>query len=119
LLRVVVWFVPCLVVMARTCNVVVKIFGIIIFPMTEPVGMQFPTRFRLRVVGITAEDFAGFILESLLPYIPGLSLEDLEIHPSAAGKYTALHVSFTAESREQLDGIYTCLSASERVLWVM
>lgn len=87
--------------------------------MTEPLGMEFPTHFRLRVVGHTADDFAGFILESLLPYIPDLTLGDLEIRPSAAGKYTAVHVSFLAESRDQLDRIYACLSAFERVLWVM
>ncbi len=45
--------------------------------MSEPVGMEFPTNFRLRVVGHTADDFAGFILESLLPFIPDLTLENL------------------------------------------
>jgi len=87
--------------------------------MSEPVGMEFPTHFRLRVVGHTAEDFAGFILESLLPFIPDLTLENLDVRPSAAGNYTAVHVSFFAENREQLDDIYACLSGHERVLWVM
>lgn len=87
--------------------------------MTEPAGMEFPTHFRLRVVGQTADDFPAFILESLQPYIPGLTLEHLEVRPSTAGNYTAVHVSFFAETREQLDSIYTCLSTHERVLWVM
>lgn len=81
--------------------------------------MEFPTLFRLRVVGRTADDFADFILESLLPFIPDLCPENLEVRPSSAGSYTAVHVSFYAETREQLDNIYSALSAHERVLWVM
>lgn len=87
--------------------------------MTEPAGMEFPTHFRLRVVGRTADDFLDFILESLLPYIPELTHHDLEVRPSAAGTYTAVHVTFFAQNREQLDAIYAYLSAQERVLWVM
>ena len=81
--------------------------------------MEFPTHFRLRVVGRTADYFADFLLERLLPYIPELTLENLDVRPSTAGNYTAVHVSFFAETREQLDGIYACLSGHERVLWVM
>lgn len=81
--------------------------------------MEFPTFFRLRVVGYNNDDFAGFLVDHLLPAIPGLSRDHLHIHPSAAGKYVAVHVEFMAESREQLDGIYGLLNGHKRVLWVM
>jgi putative lipoic acid-binding regulatory protein len=81
--------------------------------------MEFPTFFRLRVVGHNDDDFAAFIFDRLIPFIPELQAENLEPHPSNGGKYLAVHVSFVAISREQLDGIYGDLSGDERVLWVM
>lgn len=87
--------------------------------MPEPAGMEFPTFFRLRVVGRNDEDFAAFILERLLPYIPELLAEHIEVQPSSGGKYLAVHISFLALSREHLDSIYRDLSGHERVLWVM
>ncbi|MFA5838234.1 MAG: DUF493 domain-containing protein [Bellilinea sp.] len=87
--------------------------------MPEPAGMEFPTFFRLRVVGRNDGDFASFLLERLLPFIPELQPEHLEVHLSGGGKYLAVHVEFFAQSREQMDGIYGDLSGHERVLWVM
>jgi len=87
--------------------------------MPEPAGMEFPTFFRLRIVGRNDADFADFILERLLPYIPELLTEHIEIQPSAGGKYIAVHVSFTALSREHLDSIYRDLSGHERVLMIL
>lgn len=87
--------------------------------MPDPAGMEFPTFFRLRIVGLNDDDFAGFIFDRLLPFIPELQVEHLEARPSNGGKYLAVHVTFTAFSREQMDSIYGDLSAHERVLWVM
>ena len=87
--------------------------------MPNPAGMEFPTFFRLRIVGRNDDDFAAFILDRLLPFIPELRAENLELRPSNGGKYLAVHVAFMALSREQMDGIYGDLSAHERVLWVM
>jgi len=87
--------------------------------MAEPAGMEFPTFFRLRIVGLHSDDFPEFLLDTLLPLIPDLTAERLELRPSSNGRYLAVHVLFTADSREQLDSIYSLLSAHERVLWVM
>jgi hypothetical protein len=87
--------------------------------MPEPAGMEFPTFFRLRVVGRNDDDFAAFLLERLLPFIPELLPEQLEARPSGGGKYLAVHIEFFAQSREQMDSIYGVLSGHERVLFVM
>lgn len=87
--------------------------------MPEPAGMEFPTFFRLRVVGRNNGDFAAFLLERLLPFIPELQPEHLKVRESGGGKYLAVHIEFFAQSREQMDGIYGNLSGHERVLWVM
>jgi len=87
--------------------------------MPDPAGMEFPTFFRLRIVGLNDDDFPAFVLDRLLPYIPELQTENLEVRPSNGGKYLAIHVAFVALSREQMDSIYGDLSAHERVLWVM
>lgn len=87
--------------------------------MTEPAGMEFPAFLRLRVVGRNDEDFAGFVFEQLLPLLPDLTIDQLDVRPSSAGNYMAVHVAFVAESREHLDGIYLKLNSHERVLWVL
>jgi putative lipoic acid-binding regulatory protein len=81
--------------------------------------MQFPTFFRLRIIGWNEADFPDFILERLLPFIPELLAENLELRPSGGGKYLAVHVTFFAESRSHLDSIYADLSTQERVLWIL
>lgn len=81
--------------------------------------MQFPSPFRLRVFGLDADDFAVFVLLLVRRHVPELNEDSIDSKPSHGGKYLAVRVSFTAESREQLDAIYRELSGHERVLFIL
>lgn len=81
--------------------------------------MDFPTVFRLRVIGNNEEDFATFIMVQVRRHVPELTEDSIDSRPSNGGKYLAVKVSFVAYSRAQLDNIYRDLSAESRVLFVL
>lgn len=80
---------------------------------------DFPTIFRLRVIGENSADFADFILEKVSEHIPSVTTENIQSQLSDGGKYLAVIVSFIAESRSQLDEVYRELSASDRVKFLL
>ena len=62
----------------------------------------------------------GTLLKALEDAVAGKAAdEDVSIRPSRKGKFISVTVTFTAESREQLDSIYRTLTASERILFVL
>lgn len=81
--------------------------------------MDFPTVFRLRVIGANQDDFATFVMVEVRKHVPDLTEDGIEARPSNGGKYLAVKVSFVAESREQLDAIYAHLSAQDRVIYLL
>jgi len=81
--------------------------------------MDFPTVFRLRVIGANQDDFATYVMVEVRKHVPDLTEDAIEAKTSYGGKYLAVKVSFVAESREQLDAIYAHLSAQERVIYVL
>ena len=80
--------------------------------------LEFPLIFPLKVIGRNADDFEGFVLSVVKTHAP-LSARTVTTRPSHGGKYLAVTVTFTAESREQLDAIYQELSGHERVLMTL
>jgi putative lipoic acid-binding regulatory protein len=88
-------------------------------PLPEESGFQFPLEIRLRVIGHDADDLTEFVYQRVLQYVPDLTLAQLDTRPSGGGKYLAVRVAFTADSREQLDNIFRDLSAHERILYII
>lgn len=80
---------------------------------------DFPTIFRLRVIGENSADFADYILEKVNQHIPSVTIENIQSQLSEGGKYLAVVVSFIAESRSQLDEVYRELNASDRVKFLI
>jgi putative lipoic acid-binding regulatory protein len=70
----------------------------------------------LKVIGHNREDFQEQIYLLVSRHVPGLSRAALTARPSGAGRFLALTVTFTAESREQLEAIYEELSRHELVV---
>jgi len=84
-----------------------------------PELIQFPTNFCLRVFGLDADDFATFVMLLVRRHVPELNEDAIDTRVSHGGRYLAVRVSFTADSREQLDAIYRDLSEHERVLFAL
>ena len=78
--------------------------------------MQFPCEFTLKIFGYSGSTFETTALSIVRKHVPNLKDQALVIHPSATGKYSALSITFTAESREQLDNLYRALSSSPDII---
>jgi len=91
--------------------------------MAEPPEKQdvlhFPCDFPLKVIGENADDFEGFVLEIIRKHVPDLDVKAVMAHPSSKGKYVSVNMSFTAQSRTQVDDLYRDLTRHKRVKWVL
>ena len=77
---------------------------------------DFPCRFPVKAMGHDAEGFPAHVMELVGAVVGEIDHEDVEIRSSRQGHYISVTIVITAQSREQLDAIYTNLTSSERVL---
>ena len=87
--------------------------------MAQPKGLEFPCRFPLKTIGKNNADFEPTIIEIVRRHVPSLKDEEISSRLSKDGKYVSITTTFTAESREQLDGLYYELSNHEQVMMVL
>ena len=81
--------------------------------------MEFPCQFSLKAMGLATDDFDALVVSLVREYIDDIKEGAIHSKPSANGKYVSITVTFTAESREQLDNIYRSVTAHERVLMAL
>lgn len=79
----------------------------------------FPCQFPLKVVGHGNADFETLVLDLIRKHIPTLDASAVRAQPSKSGKYIALTVTLTAESKEQLDAIYRELTSNKNVVMAL
>lgn len=80
---------------------------------------QFPCEFPLKVFGKIDSGFETFVVATIRKHVADFTEEGIESRPSKNGAYVALTIKFTATSKEQLDAIYTELSANPLVLMAL
>ena len=85
----------------------------------EQSPFDFPCRFPIKVMGKHREGFPAHVMSLIGAHVDVIADEDVSIRPSSKGKFVSVTITFTAESREQLDSIYRTLTASERILFVL
>ncbi len=78
--------------------------------------LNFPCEYPVRVIGRDEDDFAAFVMEVVSHHVPDLAADMYTVHPSSKGKYLSVAVTFIAESRAQVDGLYKELGSHKRVL---
>ncbi len=81
--------------------------------------MQYPCSFTLKVMGKTSDEFEAAVCNIVRKHIPNLGEGAIQIRPSKNQAYTALSVTFTAKSKQQLDALYTEISAHPLVLMAL
>jgi putative lipoic acid-binding regulatory protein len=81
--------------------------------------IEYPSDFPIKVMGPTHVDFAATIVDVVLGFDPTFHAGKMETRPSAKGNYTGLTVTVRAVSRDQLDALYSALSAHPMVKIVM
>jgi len=82
--------------------------------------LDFPCDFPLKVMGKNHDDFEIYVLMTIKKHIGVELAEDaVKAKPSKNGTYVSLTVTFEAHSQQQIDEIYTELTAHELVLMAL
>jgi putative lipoic acid-binding regulatory protein len=79
--------------------------------------LKFPCDFAIKVMGKATEDFDLLVVEIVRRH--NLKENAVTMRSSSGGKYLSVTVSFIAQSRTQLDALYTEMSGHERVAMVL
>ena len=88
------------------------------FMKTNQKGLLFPCSFPLKVMGLNTEAFSSAVQAIFRKNLPSQQYFCTQ-KLSSGGKYLSLTVTFTAESREQLNSLYEELNAHELVLMTL
>jgi len=80
---------------------------------------EFPCRFPVKIMGRDEPEFQAHVVKMISNHVTGIVDEDVVSRPSSKGKFISVTVTFTAESRQQLDDVYQTLTADELVLFVL
>lgn len=78
--------------------------------------IEYPSRFPLKVFGGQSTQFEDTVLELVKARSPRSEHFEVTRRNSKSGKYTALTVTFTVHSKEQLEDIYQDLYDCEHVV---
>lgn len=84
----------------------------------EPL-VEYPILFPLKVIGVDEDDFELFVVEIVRRHVPELLEENIVSRLSNGSKYRSVSFEFIAESRAQMDALYTELSSHKRVLMIL
>ena len=78
--------------------------------------LEFPCRFPIKVMGAATDEFRSLALGIITRHFGALAPADIEERPSSGGRYLGLTITVQAESKAQLDAVYTDLTSCRQVL---
>ena len=81
--------------------------------------LKFPCVFPIKVMGRHEPEFESLVVAMISTHTGPVTATSVRTRESSNGRFLAVTVTVIAESRDQLDGIYRTLTASERVLFVL
>ncbi|CAN5279512.1 YbeD family protein [soil metagenome] len=81
--------------------------------------LQFPCDFPIKIVGMATTDFEDAVLAIIHKHVPGLDQTAISSRPSAGGRYLAITVIVPAQSKAQLDALYSELSSCKYVIMAL
>jgi putative lipoic acid-binding regulatory protein len=85
---------------------------------TKQAGLRFPCSFPLKVLGFNTEEFSSAVLSIFQKHLDEDKIS-CSRRLSSGDKYLSITVTFTAESRDQLDAIYRELNDHNLVLMTL
>lgn len=80
---------------------------------------EFPTEYPLKVAGKNTPTFEQTVVEIVRRHVPDFDHATITARESTGGKYLAVSVSFTAQSKAQLDALYQDLTDHVDVVWAL
>lgn len=82
----------------------------IIFPCVD---------YPIKVVGNNADDFYGFVVDTVKGFDPALDLQKVSVQDSRNGRFRSVRLKMLATGEEQLQALFEKLKASGRVHMVL
>jgi len=88
-------------------------------PAYEESLFEFPTEYPLKVAGKNTVNFEQTVVEIVRRHVPDFDDSTVTVRESKGGKYLAVSVSFTAQSKAQLDALYRDLTSHADIVWAL
>ena len=85
----------------------------------QPITIEYPIDFPLKVIGLDEPGFEPFVIEIVRRHVADLLEENITSRLSAGNKYRSVNFLFIAQSRKQVDALYEELSSHKRVLMIL
>lgn len=83
---------------------------------TDKPLLTFPCEFMIKAFGVASDEFEATVITIIRNHVENIREDAFRTRPSKDGKYFAITITIDVDSREQLDNIYTELSANPLVL---
>jgi uncharacterized protein len=80
---------------------------------------EFPTKYPLKVAGKNTPGFEKTVIEIVSRHVLDFDHATVTARESKGGKYLAVSVSFTAQSKPQLDALYQDLTDHVDIVWAL
>jgi uncharacterized protein len=80
---------------------------------------EFPTEYPLKVAGKNTPGFEKTVIEIVSRHVLDFDHATVTARESKGGKYLAVSVSFTAQSKPQLDALYQDLTDHVDIVWAL
>mgnify|MGYP003399139757 FL=1 len=84
--------------------------------MAEETLFEFPTDFPIKIMGAATDEFRSLAIGIVTRHFGPLAAGSIQERPSSGGKYLGLTITVRAESKAQLDAVYTELTSCRQVL---
>lgn len=80
---------------------------------------EFPCEFPIKVMGKNRPDFEAAVMAIARKHIPDLGEGAVTARPSKGDKWLSLTITFTAQSKAQLDALYRELNGCDQVVMTL
>jgi putative lipoic acid-binding regulatory protein len=86
--------------------------------MTDDGPFEFPTEFPIKAMGRDTPEFRQLVIDLIAVHVMFDLNNAVRVQPSKNGTFVSVTVTFTADSRTQLDTIYQSLHDHNDILMV-
>ena len=78
--------------------------------------LEFPCDLDIKAVGKSSSEFPNTILELVQKHAPEVGMQSLRSRESSGGKYISVTITLYAQSKDQMDRIYSDMTAHPDIL---
>lgn len=84
--------------------------------MSDETALEFPCDFPIKMMGIDTPEFRSTVRALVEKHAGPVDDDAVKVTPSRTGRFVSVTVTFSAQSREQLDDLYREVTSHDAVL---